>query len=111
MGGYTKRLYGPNNVYYIEMQFGYRVNLLKYATLPTQYMHTGSVGHRVGYSYNYPKDTEKSDSQTYEWSDSYSRLFKFFTGHAGYIHFQAGGTIYHDTHDKSQTKPDAYVRS
>jgi len=113
MLGYTKRVSAPDYVNYIEIQFAYRVNFLRFAdwNAQTKWLHTGSYGHRIAYSYHYAKDTEKSDSQTCSWADGYSRLFRFFTGHAGYVENQAGGIIYHDTHDKSKPQPDGYVRS
>ncbi|MEO0082379.1 MAG: hypothetical protein ABIL25_08835 [candidate division WOR-3 bacterium] len=112
MWGYTKRVSAPDYVNYIEIEFAYRINFLKFADWNAQskWLHTGAYGHRIAYSYHYAKDTEKSDSQTCTWEDGYSRLFRFFTGHAGYVPNQAGDFIYHDTHDKSVPKPDGYVR-
>jgi len=113
MGGYTRRLNSPDEVYYIEIELAYRVNYMRWADWETgsRWLHTGSIGHRDYYSYRYPKETDKSDSQTYNWDDGYSRLFKYFTGHAGYVPNQSGGDIYHDTHDQSKAKPDGLVRS
>ncbi|MFO7638347.1 MAG: hypothetical protein R6X14_03450 [bacterium] len=108
-GGRTRRQDDPDTVYYIETNFAFRMNFMRWS--PTsQYLHTGSIGHRSNWSYSYPKDTNKEDSQTFQWSDGYSRALRSYTGHVGYVDNQPGDNLWQRTTDRTTMRPNSQVR-